>query len=87
MLIHLSKAGAKVSSFTPDILQDHVTDHSSQMLISEKRYFQIPYYSSRNALVESARISRGEFAPISLLKSDDFDALLIPGGFGAASTL
>ncbi|KAL5961265.1 Glutamine amidotransferase-like clas 1 domain-containing protein 3A mitochondrial [Taenia solium] len=76
-LIHLSKAGAEVSVFAPNIQQDHVTDHSTGSKVTEKR----------NVLVESARISRGKIAPLSELKSENFDALLIPGGFGAATTL
>lgn len=39
---------------------------------------------SRNLLAESARISRSEITDIIELKSDDFDALIIPGGYGAA---
>uniref|UniRef100_A0A915EYS4 DJ-1/PfpI domain-containing protein n=1 Tax=Echinococcus canadensis TaxID=519352 RepID=A0A915EYS4_9CEST len=78
MLVHLSKAGADVFVFAPNIQQDHVTDHSTGSEVAEK---------SRNVLVESARISRGKIAPISELKSEKFDALLIPGGFGAATTL
>ncbi|CDS42295.1 ES1 protein mitochondrial [Echinococcus multilocularis] len=77
MLVHLSKAGADVFVFAPNIQQDHVTDHSTGLEVAEKR----------NVLVESARISRGKVAPLSELRSEKFDALLIPGGFGAATTL
>ena len=38
-------------------------------------------------LEESARIARGDCKDMNLLKSSDFDALLIPGGFGAAKNL
>jgi enhancing lycopene biosynthesis protein 2 len=42
---------------------------------------------SRNVLVESARIARGDVKNISELKSAEFDALFVPGGFGAAKNL
>ena len=38
-------------------------------------------------MAESARIARGNVKPIALLKSKDFDALFVPGGFGAAKNL
>ena len=46
-----------------------------------------PMNEKRNQLVESARIARGEVRPLELLKPDQFDALIIPGGFGAAKNL
>ena len=39
---------------------------------------------TRNTLVESARISRGHIEELSALSSNDFDAVIFPGGFGAA---
>jgi len=36
---------------------------------------------------ESARIARGEVSPLSEAGPDDFDAAIIPGGFGAALNL
>ena len=42
---------------------------------------------TRNVKVESSRISRGDCKDLSELKSADHDALLIPGGFGAAKNL
>ncbi|KAJ8896451.1 hypothetical protein PR048_001795, partial [Dryococelus australis] len=41
----------------------------------------------RNVLVESARIARGAVEPLSLLKASAADAVLFPGGFGAAKNL
>ena len=38
-------------------------------------------------LQESARLARGEISPITELVSDDFDAVIVPGGFGAAKNL
>ena len=41
----------------------------------------------RNVLEESARIARGDVKPLSELAAAEYDALLIPGGFGAAKNL
>ena len=41
----------------------------------------------RNVLVESARIARGKIAPLDNLQATGFDALVFPGGFGAAKNL
>ncbi|GLS26378.1 isoprenoid biosynthesis glyoxalase ElbB [Marinibactrum halimedae] len=42
---------------------------------------------SRNILEESARIARGAIADIIQLNEKDFDALIIPGGFGVAKNM
>ena len=41
----------------------------------------------RNALVESARIARGKIQDIKEIKADQLDAIIFPGGFGAAKNL
>jgi len=38
-------------------------------------------------LVESARIARGNIKPLSQLSAGQFDAVIFPGGFGAAKNL
>jgi enhancing lycopene biosynthesis protein 2 len=38
-------------------------------------------------LDEAARIARGTILPLSELQAEDFDALVIPGGFGVAKNL
>ncbi len=76
-LLALAKGGAKVQCFAPDIEQAHVVNH----LTGEEQE------QSRNVLVESARVARGEVRPLSELHADDFDALVVPGGFGAAKNL
>lgn len=42
---------------------------------------------TRNQLVEAARIARGKVEPLSKLRAQDIDALVMPGGFGAAKNL
>ena len=76
-LLRLSQRGAQVQCFAPDIAQHHVLNHLSGEEMAE----------SRNVLVESARIARGEIKDIRDAKVEDFDALVVPGGFGAAKNL
>jgi enhancing lycopene biosynthesis protein 2 len=77
-LLYLDKGGADTQCFAPDKPQMHVVNH----LKGEPEADQ-----SRNVLVESARIARGEISPLTDLKIDAFDAVIIPGGFGAAKNL
>ncbi|MNH02188.1 Enhancing lycopene biosynthesis protein 2 [compost metagenome] len=76
-LLRLDQRGAQVQCFAPNIAQMHVINH----LTGE----QMP--ESRNVLVESARIARGEVTDIREARAEDFDALIVPGGFGAAKNL
>ena len=81
MLVHLSAAGAKVQVFAPDADQAEVVDHATG------QQWLAPPLSRRNMMSEAARISRGDVKPLSDLSADEFDALVIPGGFGVAKTL
>ncbi|MCC7260230.1 MAG: isoprenoid biosynthesis glyoxalase ElbB [Alphaproteobacteria bacterium] len=76
-LLALSREGAEVQCFAPDIAQHHVVNHLTGKEMPE----------SRNVLVEAARIARGKVKPLSEAKAKDFDALVIPGGFGVAKNL
>ncbi|SFT71076.1 isoprenoid biosynthesis glyoxalase ElbB [Pseudomonas marincola] len=76
-LLRLDQRGALVQCFAPDIEQMHVVDHFSGDETGE----------TRNVLVESARIARGEIKDVRELHAADYDALIIPGGFGAAKNL
>lgn len=73
-LLELDKAGASVTCMAPDIMQHKVVNHLTNLKSDE----------TRNVLVESARIARGEIINISSADVRDFDALILPGGFGAA---
>lgn len=76
-LLRLDQRGAQVQCFAPDIAQLHVINHLTGEEMPE----------SRNVLVESARIARGDVKDIREANADDFDALIVPGGFGAAKNL
>ena len=74
----IAKNGASYQCFAPDIEQLHVVNHLTG---------EVTENASRNVLVESARIARGDIQPLTALNVDDFDALMLPGGFGAAKNL
>ncbi|MCL7462717.1 isoprenoid biosynthesis glyoxalase ElbB [Pseudomonas sp. NW5] len=76
-LLRLSQRNAQVQCFAPNIAQLHVINHLSGAEMAE----------SRNVLVESARIARGNVRDVRELNVADFDALIVPGGFGAAKNL
>ena len=76
-LYFLDLAGASVRCFAPDRDQMHVVDHQTQTPTQERR----------NVLVEAARITRGSVEDLASLNMDEFDALLMPGGFGVAKNL
>lgn len=77
-LLALSRLGADYHCFAPDIPQHHVINHLTG---------QVSEGETRNVLVEAARISRGQIRDVKELDAADFDALLLPGGFGAAKNL
>ena len=77
-LLALDRAGAEVECFAPDKDQLDVVDHRSGEAMSGE---------SRNVLTESARIARGEIRDVALARAADFDAVILPGGYGAAKNL
>ncbi len=77
-LLALDQAGATYRCLAPDADQMHVVDHHKG---------QPAEGESRNILVESARIARGEIDPLGAVNVRDFDAFIFPGGFGAAKNL
>lgn len=76
-LLRLDQRGAQVQCFAPNIAQLHVINHLTGEEMPE----------SRNVLVESARIARGKIKDLREASVEDFDALIVPGGFGAAKNL
>ncbi|HYQ55875.1 MAG TPA: isoprenoid biosynthesis glyoxalase ElbB [Draconibacterium sp.] len=76
-LLAIARQGASYQCFAPDINQAHVINHITGEEMQEKR----------NVMVEAARIARGNIKPLSEYKTTDFDAIIFPGGFGAAKNL
>ncbi|KAM8732732.1 glutamine amidotransferase-like class 1 domain-containing protein 3, mitochondrial [Acanthopagrus schlegelii] len=77
VLVHLSRAEAKVQMFAPNADHMHVVNHCEGKPTEEKR----------NVLQESARIARGDVTDLAKLDVSAFDAVIIPGGFGVAKNL
>jgi enhancing lycopene biosynthesis protein 2 len=77
-LLALHRAGAEAVICAPSGPQMHVIDHlAGQPAAGEKR----------DILVEAARIARGEITPLAQVDTTTIDAVLLPGGFGAAKNL
>jgi enhancing lycopene biosynthesis protein 2 len=77
-LLTLDKAGAKIICMAPDIPQMHVINHIKGEPVAGE---------NRNVLIESARIVRSEIKNMKDLNAADLNALIFPGGYGAAKNL
>ena len=77
-LLALEQQSASYQCFAPNIDQLHVVNHLTG---------EVAEGETRNVLVEAARIARGEVKDVASAKVEDFDALVVPGGFGAAKNL
>ncbi len=77
-LLALNLAGAQVTACAPTGQQMHVIDHLTG---------QPAGHESRDILMESARLVRGEITPLKDMNPEDVDAVILPGGFGAAKNL
>lgn len=76
-LLAIARNGAQAICFAPDKQQADVINH----LTGE------PMQETRNVLIEAARITRGDIRPLAQAVSAELDALIVPGGFGAAKNL
>ncbi|KOH44187.1 isoprenoid biosynthesis glyoxalase ElbB [Sunxiuqinia dokdonensis] len=76
-MLAIARQGASYELFAPNVDQAHVINHLTGEEMSE----------TRNVLVESARIARGKIADLKTYEASQFDALVFPGGFGAAKNL
>jgi enhancing lycopene biosynthesis protein 2 len=77
-LLAIDRAGAEAVCMAPDQEQMHVINHFSGKTMEGEM---------RNVLVESARIARGKILDVATVTTDDIDALVLPGGYGAAKNL
>ncbi|KTG07139.1 hypothetical protein cypCar_00017680, partial [Cyprinus carpio] len=78
ILVHLSRGGAEVQMFAPDVSQMHVIDHGKSQPLEKE---------SRDVLSESARIARGNIIDLAKPNVSNHDAVIFPGRFGAAKNL
>jgi enhancing lycopene biosynthesis protein 2 len=77
-LLALDQAGAQIICCAPNVDQAGVTNHLNKAPAAGER---------RNVLVESARIARGDIVDLARLRTADVDAIIFPGGYGAATNL
>lgn len=75
-LLAIDKHGAEAVCMAPNV-EFPETDHLTMQETG----------ATRNVLVESARIARGTIRDIKEVKASDLDAVILPGGFGAAKNL
>lgn len=77
-LLAIEQAGARYQCLAPNIMQHHVVDHLTGKPIPN---------AQRNVLQEAARIARGNIIDIAKANPADYDAIIFPGGYGAALNL
>ncbi|HIJ62116.1 MAG TPA: isoprenoid biosynthesis glyoxalase ElbB [Rhodospirillaceae bacterium] len=76
-LLAIDRQGAAYQCFAPNVAQRDVVNHATGQ----------PTAEARNVLVEAARIARGQITDLAQFDAAGFDALVFPGGFGAAKNL
>lgn len=72
----IDRAGAEAVCLAPDMECEAVNHLTNQ-----------PMGQRRNVLVESARIARGRVQDIAKVGVEEVDAVILPGGYGAAKNL
>jgi enhancing lycopene biosynthesis protein 2 len=76
-MLALDRAGAEIVCLAPDRDQAAVVNHLAGT----------PQGERRNVLVEAARIARGKIRDVASVSAAELDAIILPGGFGAAKNL
>jgi enhancing lycopene biosynthesis protein 2 len=77
-LLAIDRAGAEAVCLAPDIAQHHVVNHLTGETAAGE---------TRNVLEESARIARSSVTSLAEANIESLDALVLPGGYGAAKNL
>lgn len=81
-LLALDEAGAQYQCFAPNSWQTKTIDHFTGQVTAFDGDDD-----NRNVLAESARIARGEIKDLAEFRAQNFDAIIFPGGMGAALNL
>ncbi len=82
LMLAIDERGCEYQCFAPNTWQARTMDHftgESTAIAGDA--------DNRNVLAESARIARGNILDLREFHADDFDAIVFPGGFGAALNL
>ncbi len=77
-MLELDRHGYEMVLMAPDMTQMHVINHRNGDIMAGEE---------RNCLTEAARIARGDISCLDDVDVDSLDALVLPGGFGAAKNL
>jgi enhancing lycopene biosynthesis protein 2 len=77
-LLALDRRGVKTIMMAPNVAQMDVVDHVRGKPAAGE---------ARNVLAEAGRIARGAVVDIASVRAGDLDALVFPGGYGAAKNL
>lgn len=77
-MLALDRRGAEMVVCAPNVDQLHVVNHLTG---------KVDEGATRNVLVEAARIARGAIRDVAQVSADELDALILPGGYGAAKNL
>jgi len=77
-LLALDRGGISYQCMAPDMEQMHVVNHLKG---------EVSEGETRNVLVEAARIARTQIIDIAEANPNDYDAVIFPGGYGAAKNL
>jgi enhancing lycopene biosynthesis protein 2 len=87
------KDGAEIRESVLTLLGLDLAGADFQCLAPDKEFDEVDHLTSkptgkrRSLLAEAARIARGKILPLAQASSKDFDAVVLPGGFGAATNL
>lgn len=78
-MLAIEQSGCTYRCFAPNTWQARTIDHftGNAVAIAGDE-------DNRNVLAESARICRGNIKDLAEFKASDYDAIIFPGGFGAA---
>ncbi|MCK4966519.1 isoprenoid biosynthesis glyoxalase ElbB [bacterium] len=77
-LLNIVKKGSEYLCIAPDIEQIHTINHAVK---------DVSEGETRNVLIESARIARGDIKDLKDVSMSEIDGVIFPGGFGAAKNL
>lgn len=76
-LLVLDQQEVEATCFAPDVDITQIMNHKTKEAVKEKR----------NVLVEAARIARGEVYDLKEAKAENFDMIVVPGGYGVVKNL
>lgn len=77
-LMHLGRVGATAVCMAPRGPQRHVVDHATKQPVPG---------ATRDVFAEAARIARSAIVDLATVGAAQLDAVILPGGFGAAKNL